>query len=268
MSSPAFTWGNFISLKSGSLIEKRTFHSIIIILICQLIFIVNWGISWRASGYLTTTGAILSFFIHFFGFYTLWNKNPFGQLLYIIVLFCLSILYVASAVLSILSITLNTQQATQGSDQITPLVTFQLYGVVGDSVADIPFFVVLVVINLAVFFLTFVLVALVIQIRNLILKEKHSSSLGLRPISREPSRKNSSAVVVDFNIPGSIKPHQTAQINQISLPSHNSNLELNNVGIHYQNLNEKNTNIQNPSNAHHQGTDGENGADTERLNIG
>jgi len=63
-------------------------------------------------------------------------------------------------VLSILSITLNYQPATQGSAQIAPVVTFHLYGVAGSGDTQTFLFILLVVINLIVVVMTFALLVL------------------------------------------------------------------------------------------------------------
>jgi len=143
---------------------------------------------------------------------------------------------VANAVLSILSITLNTQQVKQGSDQISPVVTFQLNGIVGDTVADIPLFVVLVVINLTVTFLTFALLVLVIQIRKMVLDEKRANTLGLRPISRDNS-KHVVQAVTDFNIPGTPKSNG----NMIRFSNSANNVNPNDKNISNMNNNNNNS---------------------------
>ena len=69
-------------------------------------------------------------------------------------------LYVANAVLSLLSITLNYQPATQDSSQIAPVVTFRLYGIAGSKDTQIFLFILQVVVNVVVMFVTFAILFL------------------------------------------------------------------------------------------------------------
>jgi len=218
-----FTWTNFVLMRQGDLVERKVFYAIVLIAICQVIFIANWGVSWTAGGYLTTAGAIFSFFLHFFGFYALWNHNRLALLLYILVLFCLLFLYVADAVLAILSITLNSQVLAEGSQQISNVVPFQLQGIVGDDDTAMFLFVLLIIINVIVAILTFALFILVIQIRRL--------SNPQQKLAASPPRKTIEMrkTVVDYNIPGQFQRRKTGEFTNglLSRPedSKNQNLE-------------------------------------------
>jgi len=81
------------------------------------------------------------------------NKN---KKQYIICLGCVCLLYVANAVLSLLTITLNYEQEDSNySQELAPVFYFQLNGIAGGEGAQLALFIILVVINLGVIFLTF-----------------------------------------------------------------------------------------------------------------
>ncbi len=141
--------------------------------------------SWKAGGYLTTIGAVLGFFLHFFGFYALWNRNvrtltlvSFNKInktkqkqnktkqnktkqnnkkqnkKYLVFLSIISLLYIANIVISSLSLVLNNY--TYDSNEVTD-VTFILSGIAGNENTLGFLYVFIIVINVILVFLTWFL---------------------------------------------------------------------------------------------------------------
>jgi len=104
----AFTWHNFIRRKDGSPADRYLFQALLVLVLLvvrakiridsvwlarpaheaeldgpgvvhwQAIYLAAWIVSWVAGGYLSTLSALVSFFVHFAGFYAIWVRNSTG----------------------------------------------------------------------------------------------------------------------------------------------------------------------------------------------
>jgi len=75
-------------------------------------------------------------------------------------LFVLSALYIATAVLTILSITLNDQRFQESGEELTPGLPFRLEGIAGGEETALFFLVFIALINFLVMVITFALLYL------------------------------------------------------------------------------------------------------------
>ena len=106
----AFTWHNFIRRKDGSPADRYLFQALLVLVLLevrarvprrrvgvvgpaahaaaavgrgrrcawQAIYLAAWIVSWVAGGYLSTLSALVSFFVHFAGFYAIWARSSTG----------------------------------------------------------------------------------------------------------------------------------------------------------------------------------------------